>query len=126
MVVLAGSLLGAAQRLLEKGIHPTTISESFQKAALKAVEFLEEMSTPIALSDREHLLKIATTSLSSKVVSHYSNLLSPICVDSVLKVINPETDTNVDLRDIRVVTKLGGMVAVLFIFHHVIKNEINK
>jgi len=110
VVVLAGSLLGAAQRLLEKGIHPTTISESFQKAASKAVEFLEEMSTPIALTDREHLLKIATTSLSSKVVSHYSSLLSPICVDSVLKVIDPEVDTNVDLRDIRVVTKLGGTI----------------
>lgn len=110
VVVLAGSLLGAAQRLLEKGIHPTTISESFQKAAAKAVEFLEDMSTPIALTDRERLLKIATTSLSSKVVSHYSSLLSPICVDSVLKVINPETDTNVDLRDIRVVTKLGGTI----------------
>ena len=66
------------------------------------------MSTPIELTDREHLLKIATTSLSSKVVSHYSSLLSPICVDSVLKVIDPTLDTNVDLRDIRVVTKLGG------------------
>jgi len=110
VVVIAGSLLGAAQRLLEKGIHPTTISESFQRAASKAVEFLEEMATPIELTDREHLLKIATTSLSSKVVSHYSSLLSPICVDSVLRVIDPAVDTNVDLRDIRVVTKLGGTI----------------
>jgi len=110
VVVIAGSLLGAAQRLLEKGIHPTTISESFQRAAAKAVEFLEEMATPIELTDREHLLKIATTSLSSKVVSHYSSLLSPICVDSVLRVIDPAVDTNVDLRDIRVVTKLGGTI----------------
>jgi len=110
VVVIAGSLLGAAQKLLEKGIHPTTISESFQKAAVKAVEFLHEMSTPIELTDRELLLKIATTSLSSKVVSQYSTLLAPICVDSVLKVIDPAVDTNVDLRDVRVVTKLGGTV----------------
>ena len=52
---------------LVKGIHPTTISESFEKAAAKAVEILTNMSTPVALSDRESLLKSAMTSLSSKV-----------------------------------------------------------
>lgn len=110
VVVIAGSLLSAAQRLLEKGIHPTTVSESFQKASTKAVQVLTEMSTPIDLSDRELLLKIATTSLSSKVVSQYSNLLAPICVDSVLGVMETTADTNVDLRDVKIVTKLGGTI----------------
>lgn len=67
VVVIAGSLLSAAQRLLEKGIHPTIISEAFQKASLKAVEILTEMSTAIDLNDKEVLVKSATTSLSSKV-----------------------------------------------------------
>merc|ERR1719244_2274984 len=40
VVVIAGSFLSAAQRLLEKGIHPTIISEAFQKASQKAVEIL--------------------------------------------------------------------------------------
>ena len=30
-----------------------------------------------------------------------------MAVDAVLRVINPATDTNVDLRDIRIVKKLG-------------------
>jgi len=51
----------------EIGIHPTTISESFQKAADKAVEVLNGMATAVELSDRESLLKSATTSLNSKV-----------------------------------------------------------
>ena len=51
------------------GIHPTIISESFQKAAVKAIEFISGMSTPVDLSDRESLLKSATTSLNSKVSS---------------------------------------------------------
>jgi len=67
VVVIAGSLLSAAQNLLEKGIHPTIISESFQKASTKCVEILTSMSKPIDLADRELLLKSATTSLSSKV-----------------------------------------------------------
>merc|ERR1712076_214044 len=110
VVVIAGSLLDAAQKLLIKGIHPTIISESFQKASKKCVEILETMSTPLELSDRESLLKSATTSLNSKVVSQYSNLLSPLCVDVVMKVIDPAKDTNVDLRDIKIIKKLGGTI----------------
>ena len=44
VVVVAGSLLAAAERLLAKGIHPTVISESFQRAAAAAVEILHNMS----------------------------------------------------------------------------------
>jgi hypothetical protein len=51
------------------GIHPTTIAQSFQNAATKAVEFLEGMSTPVDLNDREALLRAAGTSLNSKVGS---------------------------------------------------------
>lgn len=110
VVVLAGSLLGAAEKLLAKGIHPTTIAESFQKASKAAVDILHEMSTPLKLTDRESLLQAATTSLSSKVVSQYSSLLAPLAVDAVLRVIDPVVSTNVDLRDIRVVNKVGGTI----------------
>jgi T-complex protein 1 subunit delta len=110
VVVLAGSLLGAVERLLDKGLHPTTIADSFQKASYKAVEFLNEMAIPVDLADRDSLLKSAVTSLSSKIVSQYSSLLAPIAVDSVLKVVDPKMTDNVDLRDIRIVQKLGGTI----------------
>lgn len=67
VVVLAGSLLSAAEKLLNKGIHPTIIAESFQKASVKAVEYLEEISTPVSMEDKESLLRAASTSLNSKV-----------------------------------------------------------
>lgn len=108
VVVICGSLLGAAEKLLGKGIHPTIIAESFQRAAAKAVEILENMSTPITLTDRNSLLQAASTSLSSKIVSQYSNLLGPIAVDAVTRVINPAVADNVDLNDIRIVKKVGG------------------
>ena len=110
VVVIAGSLLGAADRLLAKGIHPTIISESFQRAAAAAVQTLEEMSQPISLSDRTTLLQAASTSLSSKIVSQYSNLLGPMAVDAVLKTIDPKTADNVDLKNIRIVKKVGGTI----------------
>jgi len=67
VVVLAGSLLGAAEKMLQKGIHATIIAEAFLKASAKAVEFLTEMSTAVDLNDRPSLLRAASTSLNSKV-----------------------------------------------------------
>lgn len=112
VVVIAGSLLGAAEKLLTKGIHPTVIAESFQHAATKAVEYLNEISTPVNLNDRDSLLRAATTSLSSKVVSQYSSVLAPIAVDSVLRIADPKKGEgeSVDLRDIRIVKKVGGTI----------------
>ncbi|XP_014775001.1 T-complex protein 1 subunit delta [Octopus bimaculoides] len=110
VVVLAGSLLDATAKLLKKGIHPTQISESFQRAAAKCIDILQEISRPLELSDRESLLKSASTALNSKVVSQYSNILAPIAVDAVMKVIDPSIADNVDLNDINIVKKLGGTV----------------
>jgi len=111
VVVLAGSLLEAASRLLEKGLHPTTISDAFQEAATKCCEILLEMATPVDLGDRQSLLQSASTSLNSKVVSQHSSLLAPMAVDAVLEIIqDPATSTNVDLKDIKIFKKLGGTV----------------
>lgn len=43
-------------------------------------------------------------------MSQYSSLLSPLAVDAVMKVIDPATATNVDLRDIKIVKRLGGTI----------------
>src|ERR1700712_2647767 len=72
VVVLCGSLLGAADKLLGKGIHPSVIAEAFQRAAGAAVKVLHDMSPPVSLPDTSTLLQAATTSLSSKIVSQHS------------------------------------------------------
>lgn len=110
VVVLAGALLKQCLNLLSKGVHPTTISEALHKASEKAVEVLTSMAIPVELADQELLVKIASTSLNSKVVSQYSSLLAPLAVDAVLNVIDPARPDNVDLRDIKVLKKLGGTV----------------
>lgn len=120
VAILTGAFLGAAERLLSKGIHLTLIAESFQRAAQRSVEILLDMSYKISLDNREQLIRAATTSLSSKIVSQHSQLLAPLAVDSVLKVINEEeissgpdetiTKKNVDLNDIRLIKKVGGTI----------------
>lgn len=109
--VIAGALLDACAGLLSKGIHPTSIASAFMHAADQSERILEEMAEPIDMNDRESLIDAVNTCLSSKVVSQNSDLLAPLAVDSVLGILQDrETDTNVDLRDIRMVEQIGGTI----------------
>ena len=110
VVVIAGALLKASQELLNRGIHPAAISDGFSVALEKAKEIIEGMGTPVDLNDREILIQNCVTCLSSKVVSANSDVLAPMAVDAVLKIIDKENDTNVDLNNIKVSMKLGGTV----------------
>ena len=68
-------------------MHPTIISEGFQTALNKSLEILQTIMKPVDLNDRESLIKCVITALSSKVVCGNSDLLAPIAVDAVLKVL---------------------------------------
>jgi len=110
VVVMCGSMLDQCGGLLDKGIHPTVITEAFQMAAVKAEEVLTSVATPVDLRNREQLIKAATTSLASKVVSSSSEDLAPLAVDAVLSIIDPLTADNVDLNNVKVVKALGGTI----------------
>ncbi|EFC47840.1 chaperonin subunit delta [Naegleria gruberi] len=110
VVVMAGALLAACQNLLDRGIHPTTISDAFKLCVDKAEEILDNMSTKVDLTDRENMIKSAKTSLSSKVVYQYADVLAPLAVDAVLRVVESKDASNVDLNDIKIVKKLGGLL----------------
>lgn len=86
------------------------MSDGFAAAATQAAAALEAMAIPVALSDRDALIRAASTSLSSKVVANYSSLLAPMAVDAVLRVLDPARPAAVDLRDVRVLTKMGGTI----------------
>jgi len=110
VVVIAGALLNAAEQLLSKGIHPSTISDAWLLAQRQSEEILKSIAIPVDLKDRNSLIKAAVTSLNSKVVSSNSDKLAPLAVDAVLKCIDLKTATNVNLEDIKVVKKLGGTI----------------
>lgn len=112
VVIIAGALLSAAQTLLDKNIHPSMITEGYNLALAEAEKIILAIEKKIDLSDREAIIQNAITSLSSKVVSNYSQILAPIAVDSVLKLVSSGNMLNneVDLRDIKVSKKLGGTI----------------
>lgn len=110
VVVIAGALIKAAMNLLDKGIHPSSISEAFMVAQREASEILKTIAIPIDLSDKKSLILAASTSLNSKVISNQSDFLAPLAVEAVMHICENNSAESVDLDDIKVVKKLGGVI----------------
>ncbi|KAM1103365.1 hypothetical protein EV2_012329 [Malus domestica] len=68
------------------------------------------MAILVELTDRDSLVKSASTSLNSKVVNQYLTLFAPMAIDAVLSVVDLAKPEVVDLRDIRITKKLRGTV----------------
>ncbi|HSD04472.1 MAG TPA: thermosome subunit beta [Nitrosopumilaceae archaeon] len=110
-VVFGGSLLAKAEELLDKDVHPTVIIEGFQAAAEKALSLLSELAKKVDPEEKEILLKIARTSMESKLVSEDSGMLSKLVVDAILQVVEKQGDSNkIDLDNIKVEKKAGGSI----------------
>merc|ERR1712054_189537 len=107
VVVLAGALLDKAEALLDRGIHPMRVAEGFDRAAQIAVEHLGEIADTFEYNDRESLVKVAMTTLGSKIVNRAHRPMAEIAVDAVLAVADMERkDVNLDL--IKMDGKVGG------------------
>ncbi|GJN87084.1 hypothetical protein Rhopal_000029-T1 [Rhodotorula paludigena] len=109
VVVLAGALLESASSLLDRGIHPIKIADGFDRACAVAVAELDRIGDVVeyAPGQTDELLKVAQTSMGSKIVSKAHSLFAQIAVDAVLSVADLERkDVPFDL--IKVTGKVGG------------------
>lgn len=109
VVVLAGALLEQAADLIDKGIHPIRIADGYDQACDIAVAELDKVSDVIEFSKEEtsNLVKVARTSLGSKIVSKAHDQFANIAVDAVLSVADLERK-DVDFELIKVDGKVGG------------------
>ncbi|GIC88354.1 chaperonin-containing T-complex subunit CCT5 [Aspergillus udagawae] len=109
VVVLAAAMLEQAAELIDKGIHPIRIADGYDQACEIAVAQLDEISDeiPFTKDETENLLKVAKTSLGSKIVSKSHDQFAKIAVDAVLSVADLERK-DVDFELIKVDGKVGG------------------
>merc|ERR1719167_409579 len=107
VVVLCGALMEQAEHLIDKGIHPIRIADGYSRAAEVACNKLDDISEAFDVGAREDLIKVAMTTLSSKIVSRCHRQMAETAVDAVLSVADLERkDVNFDL--IKVEGKVGG------------------
>ncbi len=111
VVVLAGSLIEKAEELIAKNVHPTVIVDGYRKCAVKSIELLNNIAIKVTNNEKEQLIKIAKTSMQTKLVSKESNDLANIVVTASQQVSETSNgSTKVDLDDIKVEKKSGGSI----------------
>ena len=111
-VILAGALLGKAEDLIDKGVHPIVIVDGYSQAAEKAQKILESAAEKVDPTSRPDLLKVANTSLVTKLVTGDAPYLSAVVVDAILLVAEEgENGFKVDIDNVKVEKKAGGSIA---------------
>ena len=111
VVVLAGSLIEKAEELITKNVHPTVIVDGYRKCAVKSIELLNDIAIKVTNNEKEQLVKIAKTSMQTKLVSKESDDLANIVVTAAQQVSESRNgSTKVDLDDIKVEKKSGGSI----------------
>ena len=112
VVVLAGTLLEKAEKLLDENIHPSIIMSGYTKALSKALEILDNMAIPVDIENEAELRKIVETTLSSKYTGHGPEKQKIIdMVVEAIKIIaqkKPDGGYNVDLDLVKIEKKKGG------------------
>lgn len=106
VVVLAGELLRHAEKLTDTKVHPMTIIAGYRLAvdcARSSLEAKTRNNKADPVKFREDLLRIAMTTLSSKILSQDKRHFAELAVNAVLRL---KGSTN--LEAIQIIKKAGG------------------
>ena len=85
VVLLAAEFLKQAKPYIEDGVSPQLLIRAFNSASQEALRYLRELSVKISGEDelRQMLIKCASTSLSSKLLSQDRQHFAELVVDAV-------------------------------------------
>jgi len=110
VAVLCGELLREAEKLVAQRIHPQTIAAGWRIARARAREALEECAVDNSADPvkfREDLIRIARTTLSSKLLTYQKEHFAELAVDCVLRL---RGSSNLDL--VQIIKKPGGQLSI--------------
>ncbi|KAK7546770.1 chaperonin Cpn60/TCP-1 family [Phyllosticta citricarpa] len=99
VVLIVGELLKQAERYISEGLHPRVITDGYEQAKTEALKFLDQFKLQKEV-DRELLLSVARTSLSTKLNSTLAEQLTPDIVDAVLAIYNPPAKPDLHMVEI--------------------------
>ena len=110
-VILAGELLKNAQKLLDDGIHPTSIIKGYRLSVEKSDIILRNISEKIKSENKEILEKIAITAMTGKGAELAKNKLAKIVVNAISKVKEKKKDIEfIDSENIKIEKVIGDIV----------------
>ncbi|KAK2877261.1 T-complex protein 1 subunit alpha [Arthroderma sp. PD_2] len=87
VVLIAAELLRRGNELMKNRIHPTTIITGYRLALREAVKYMNEnINIKVDNLERDSLLSIARTSMSSKIIGSDMEFFAKMVVDAMLSV----------------------------------------
>jgi chaperonin GroEL (HSP60 family) len=84
-VILIGEMLKQAERRIDEGMHPRVVADGYEIAKGEALKVLDTLKTKGEV-DRALLLKVAATSLRTKIHTSMADQLTEIVTDAVLTI----------------------------------------
>jgi len=107
-VVLAGTLMEKAEKLLDDSIHASLIINGYRTAAQKAKQFYASTADNVSFEDKKTLTTIAYTSMTGKAAESAEEL-AEIVVDAVVNVADKDNSKIIiDQDNIKLEKKSGG------------------
>ncbi|EJU02516.1 T-complex protein 1 [Dacryopinax primogenitus] len=112
VIILAGEILALSLPLLERNIHPVVIISAFNRALKDALSFIDTIAQAVDTSSDETMLAVIKTSIGTKFVSRWSDLMCKLALQSVRTVWTEEDGSKtVDIkRYVRVEKVPGGEI----------------
>jgi T-complex protein 1 subunit zeta len=98
-VLFIGELMRQAERFLGEGVHPRVLADGFDKAREVALRVLQSFKQDKEV-DRELLINVARSSLSTKLIPEMARQLTEIVTDAVLAIRQPEKSIDLHMVEI--------------------------
>merc|ERR1719453_2923676 len=76
VIILAGEMLGVAEPLLEKKMHPTLIVSGYMRALEDALAIMKEVAYQVDTNNPQAMRDIVQGAIDTKFASRWGNLIS--------------------------------------------------
>ncbi|TPX31346.1 hypothetical protein SmJEL517_g05309 [Synchytrium microbalum] len=109
VIILAGEVLSSALPFLERSIHPITIIGAFKRALEDALIIITDIAVPVNIQDRTEMLRLIKSTIGTKFVAQWSDLMCGLAYDAV-KCVAQEVDgkREIDIKRYARVEKVPG------------------
>lgn len=91
----AGEILAHALPNIERNIHPVVIISAYKKALTEALSIIESVSVSVDPTSDEEMLRLIKTSIGTKFVSRWSDLMCNLALKAVRTVARMDEHSDV-------------------------------
>lgn len=110
VIILAGEMLGVAEPLLQKKLHPTLIVAGYMKALDDSLEIMKNIAYPVDVKDQAAVSEIVRGSIDTKFTSRWGSLISDLAIKAVQTIVEefPGGRKEIDVKRYCKVEKIPG------------------